>query len=185
MSVSKNFKNTSEFQKKTTNFFDVVEFNQSFGVTINTEEQHNIFKDNPKLVNLRFSLINEEVTELNDAFTQKDFVEVIDALTDILYVVYGAGASFGIDLDFTFSNYCLDTYQSCDFNVTNFQKVKQINSEFVSDSIKKNIFIPSKNKFLTNIRLNYLKDINFYKKVGEQMLADFFHFILKRNIPAF
>lgn len=56
---------------------------------------------------LRYNLIHEEITELEDAIKQSDFKEVIDALTDILYVVYGAGATFGIDLESSFGPYCL------------------------------------------------------------------------------
>ncbi|AYV78335.1 MAG: phosphoribosyl-ATP pyrophosphohydrolase [Edafosvirus sp.] len=85
-----------------TNFEKVVDFNKSFGVTIHETPQHNIFTNDPKLVKFRYDLIAEEVSELSDAIKQNNFVEVTDALSDILYVVYGAGASFGIDLDKAF-----------------------------------------------------------------------------------
>ena len=52
-----------------------------------------------KIIKLRLDLIKEELDELKEAITKKDIVEVADALTDILYVTYGAGHSFGIDLD--------------------------------------------------------------------------------------
>ena len=48
---------------------------------------------------IRDSLIKEELSELTDAMNNKDLLEVADALTDILYVTYGAGHAFGIDLD--------------------------------------------------------------------------------------
>ena len=54
------------------------------------------------VVQLRYKLIKEELDELQKAFEQKDLVEVADALTDLLYVVYGAGHSFGINLDACF-----------------------------------------------------------------------------------
>ena len=54
-------------------------------------------------ISLRLSLIHEEVHELVEAIQDKDIVEVADALTDILYVVYGAGHAFGIDLDMCFN----------------------------------------------------------------------------------
>ena len=54
---------------------------------------------NDKTVNLRFGLINEELLELKEAIKQKDLTEIADALTDILYVTYGAGHAFGINLD--------------------------------------------------------------------------------------
>ena len=61
-----------------------------------------------KTAELRYNLIREEVSELQDAIKDRDFIEVIDALTDILYVVYGAGATFGIDLEASFRNYILN-----------------------------------------------------------------------------
>lgn len=54
-------------------------------------------------ISLRLSLIHEEVHELVEAIQDRDIVEVADALTDILYVVYGAGHAFGIDLDMCFN----------------------------------------------------------------------------------
>ena len=85
-----------------TNFQKVIEFNDGFGVPVSDSIQTNIFKENPKLVKLRLDLILEEVRELTDAAKEHDMVETIDALADILYVVYGAGATFGIDLDQAF-----------------------------------------------------------------------------------
>merc|ERR1712228_979566 len=61
-----------------------------------------IFDSDPKTVDLRLKLIQEEVQELAEAMGNKDIVETIDALGDILYVVYGAGGAFGIDLDEAF-----------------------------------------------------------------------------------
>ena len=87
---------------KQTNFEKVVEFNQSFGVTTHSAPKRDVFTSDEKLVKLRLSLITEEVDELKEALAGHDFVETIDALADILYVVYGAGASFGIDLDKAF-----------------------------------------------------------------------------------
>ena len=54
---------------------------------------------NEKIQDLRISLIEEELSELKEAIENKDIKEVADALTDILYVTYGAGHAFGIDLD--------------------------------------------------------------------------------------
>ena len=56
-----------------------------------------------KINKLRFDLINEELDELRIALNNKDLLEVADALTDILYVTYGAGHAFGIDLDKCFN----------------------------------------------------------------------------------
>jgi len=84
------------------NFDKVIEFNKSFNVPIFNSPQHNITKNNTKLTKLRLDLITEEVQELTDAIKQDNFIEIVDALADILYVVYGAGCSFGIDLDKAF-----------------------------------------------------------------------------------
>ena len=77
-----------------TNFQKVIEFNEGFGVPVSNSVQTNIFKDNPNLVKLRLDLILEEVRELTDIVKEHDMVETIDALADILYVVYGAGVLF-------------------------------------------------------------------------------------------
>ena len=53
----------------------------------------------PKITSLRYELIREELNELKEAINKKDLTEVADALTDILYVTYGAGHAFGINLD--------------------------------------------------------------------------------------
>jgi len=84
------------------NFQKVVEFNKTFGVPVFDNIQKEVFTQNPDLVTLRLELIREEVKELEEALNKGDMVETIDALSDILYVVYGAGASFGINLDQTF-----------------------------------------------------------------------------------
>jgi predicted HAD superfamily Cof-like phosphohydrolase len=84
------------------NFDKVLEFNKAFGVTTNTTSQYNLFDTDTKLVNYRKELILEEVDELKDAIEKKDFVETIDALTDILYVVYGAFSAFGVNADKAF-----------------------------------------------------------------------------------
>ena len=85
-----------------TNFQKVLEFNKAFGVATNTTIQHDIFDKDPKLVEYRLSLIEEELQELRDAIKQKDMTETIDAISDILYVVYGAATAFGFDADKAF-----------------------------------------------------------------------------------
>ena len=68
---------------------------KTFGQEIKEKAE---FPDN-KITNLRYDLIKEELSELKEAIDKKDIKEVADALTDILYVTYGAGHAFGIDLD--------------------------------------------------------------------------------------
>ena len=78
-----------------TNFNDVKKFMQTFG----QEVQFKASFPNVKIQDLRLKLIEEELSELKNAIKNKDIVEVADALTDILYVTYGAGHAFGINLD--------------------------------------------------------------------------------------
>ena len=78
-----------------TNFNNVKKFMQTFG----QEVQFKASFPDKKIQNLRIKLIEEEVSELKDAIKNNDIVEVADALTDILYVTYGAGHAFGINLD--------------------------------------------------------------------------------------
>lgn len=85
-----------------TNFNKVKEFHTVFEHPINTKTDPTVFDTNRKLVNLRKQLIGEEWNELCVAIDNEDIVEVADALTDILYVVYGAGLALGIDLDKSF-----------------------------------------------------------------------------------
>ena len=77
------------------NFQKVKKFMQIFGQDVKTKPS---FPTN-KIVELRNLLIEEELSELKDAVKSKDITEVADALTDILYVTYGAGHAFGINLD--------------------------------------------------------------------------------------
>ena len=88
--------------KKQTNFDLVGIFKETFGQPNPKTILPNILTENPALTQFRFNLINEEFNELKTAIENKDFVEVIDALGDILYVVYGMGHEFGIDLDKAF-----------------------------------------------------------------------------------
>jgi predicted HAD superfamily Cof-like phosphohydrolase len=82
-----------------TNFNLVEEFHSVFEHPIRKEEFKTVFTDDSKLLKLRLDLITEEVNELKDACDQRDFTGIKDALSDILYVVYGAGHALGIDLD--------------------------------------------------------------------------------------
>ena len=78
-----------------TNFKRVKKFMKTFGQEIKEKAS---FPDD-KITSLRYSLIKEELEELKEAMDNKDIKEVADALTDILYVTYGAGHAFGINLD--------------------------------------------------------------------------------------
>ncbi len=78
-----------------TNFERVKKFMQTFGQEVKKKAEF----PNDKITYLRYDLIKEELSELKEAIDKKDIKEIADALTDILYVTYGAGHAFGIDLD--------------------------------------------------------------------------------------
>ena len=122
-----------------TNFEKVGIFMKTFGQEV---------KDRPsfsteKINNLRVSLIEEELKEFKDAMESKDLLEVADALTDILYVTYGAGHAFGINLD-----KCFDEVQN-----SNMSKLdpdgKPIYNDFGKVMKGPNFFKPNLKKFLT------------------------------------
>jgi predicted HAD superfamily Cof-like phosphohydrolase len=81
------------------NFDDVKNFMNIYEQEVKTKPSF----PSEKIVQLRYDLIKEELDELSAAIKDKDIVEVADALTDLLYVVYGAGHSFGINLDKCFA----------------------------------------------------------------------------------
>ena len=95
-----------------------------------------------KINSLRISLIEEELDELRKAIIEKDIKEVADALTDILYVTYGAGHAFGIDLD-----KCFDEVQN-----SNMSKLGEDGKPIYDESGKvmkgPNYFKPDLNKFI-------------------------------------
>ena len=78
-----------------TNFEKVGLFMKTFGQEVKT----NAGFPSDKINKLRINLIEEELEELKDAINKKDLKETVDALTDILYVTYGAGHAFGVNLD--------------------------------------------------------------------------------------
>ena len=77
------------------NFESVKIFMKTFGQEVKEKAKF----PSSKITSLRYDLIREELLEFKEAIEKKDIKEVADALTDILYVTYGAGHAFGIDLD--------------------------------------------------------------------------------------
>ena len=77
------------------NFDDVKNFMQTFGQEVKIKAEF----PEEKIAKLRYDLIKEELNELQNAIKTKNLKEIADALTDILYVTYGAGHAYGIDLD--------------------------------------------------------------------------------------
>jgi predicted HAD superfamily Cof-like phosphohydrolase len=84
------------------NYEKVKDFNEVFRIDIPQAPQPDLYTQNKSLVSLKLNLIKEEVNELETAIANNDLIETVDALADILYVVYGAGIAFGIDMDKAF-----------------------------------------------------------------------------------
>ena len=78
-----------------TNFTSVKKFMETFGQEVKSKPAF----PSEKISKLRYDLIKEELDEFQEALNDKSLKEVVDSLTDILYVTYGAGHAFGIDLD--------------------------------------------------------------------------------------
>ena len=97
-----------------------------------------------KILKLRIDLIQEELDELKEAIKKKDIVEVADALTDILYVTYGAGHSFGINLDDCFSEVQRSNMSKLDLNG---QPIYNENGKVMKGP---NYFKPNLKKFIKN-----------------------------------
>ena len=94
------------------NFESVKKFMETFGQEIKEKAG---FPDD-KITSLRYELIKEELDELKEAIDNKDIKEVADALTDILYVTYGAGHAFGINLDKCFEEVQNSNMSKLDLN---------------------------------------------------------------------
>ena len=95
-----------------TNFESVKKFMETFGQEIKEKASF----PNDKITSLRYDLIKEELGELKEAMDKKDLKEVADALTDILYVTYGAGHAFGINLDKCFEEVQSSNMSKLDLN---------------------------------------------------------------------
>jgi len=120
------------------NFNSVKKFMKTFGQEIKNKAEF----PNEKIQDLRVSLIEEELSELKEAIKNKDIKEVADALTDILYVTYGAGHAFGIDLD-----KCFDEVQRSNMSKLD-ENGKPIFNEYGKVLKGPNYFIPNLEKFL-------------------------------------
>ena len=121
-----------------TNFERVKKFMETFGQEIKEKPRF----PNEKIISLRHDLIREELDELKEAMDNKDIKEVADALTDILYVTYGAGHAFGINLD-----KCFEEVQN-----SNMSKLGSDGKPIYNDKGKvmkgPNYFKPDLNKFV-------------------------------------
>ena len=120
------------------NFSKVGVFMKTFGQEVKNKPSFS----SDKINKLRIDLIKEELEELTEALKNKDLLEVADALTDILYVTYGAGHAFGIDLD-----KCFDEVQN-----SNMSKLSEEGKPIYNESGKvmkgPNYFKPDLSKFV-------------------------------------
>ena len=121
-----------------TNFQKVKIFMKTFGQEVKIKPSFS----SPKINELRYNLIKEELDELKEAISSKDLLEVADALTDILYVTYGAGHAFGIDLD-----KCFNEVQNSNMSKLDTDG-KPIYNEFGKVMKGSNYFKPNLSKFL-------------------------------------
>ena len=123
------------------NFFKVKEFMQKFKQEVKSKPSFP--KDN--IIKLRINLIKEELLELEEALKEKNIEETADALTDILYVTYGAGHAFGIDLD-----KCFDEVQK-----SNMSKLDKFGNPIYNDQgkvMKGPLYFKPNFKKILNIR---------------------------------
>ena len=120
------------------NFEDVKKFMKTFGQEIKTKAGF----PSEKIIDLRCNLIEEELNELKAAVKSRDIKEVADALTDILYVTYGAGHAFGINLDD-----CFKEVQSSNMSIldSNGKPIYNDNGKVMKGP---NYFKPNLTKFL-------------------------------------
>jgi len=120
------------------NFNKVKTFMKTFGQEVKTKPSFS----SDKINSLRYDLIKEELEELKEAMENKDLLEVADALTDILYVTYGTGHAFGIDLD-----KCFEEVQN-----SNMSKLGKDNKPIYNESGKvmkgPNYFKPDLTRFI-------------------------------------
>ena len=121
-----------------TNFEKVGLFMSTFGQEVKKKSE----LSSEKINSLRLSLIQEELDELTKAMKENDILEVADALTDILYVTYGAGHAFGIDLD-----KCFDEVQNSNMSKLG-EDGKPIYNEFGKVMKGPNYFKPNLGKFI-------------------------------------
>ena len=122
-----------------TNFEKVKLFMQTYGQEVKAKANFSDKKTNK----LRVDLIKEELDELTKAMAEKDLLEVADALTDILYVTYGAGHAFGINLDM-----CFDEVQNSNMSKLG-ENGKPIYNEAGKVMKGPNYFKPDLSKYIT------------------------------------
>ena len=152
------------------NFQKVKDFNTCFGSYISEHEDTIIFNKLPKMINLKYSLIKEEVDELNEAFNDDNVIEIIDALSDIKYVVYGMATALGIDMDKSFVEFLKSKENLNKLNLeydedkSDFQLTLEV---YVSDFNNQLYYVSDYSK---NIKLYYYKNmLSYYNNIINEM----------------
>ena len=174
-----------------TNYDKVVDFNKCFGSVVSNEVNPSLFKSNPKLVDLKYSLIDEETKELVEAYNNDDIVDIIGALRDIKYVLHGMAAAFGLNMDVLFTQYLhvfvayIKNDEGTNFNIINThynynKNVKDYKENIKLDDFKKNLnvlidIIQNVNKEfpaiiescnIDSLRINLCKLLYYVNKTG-------------------
>ena len=121
-----------------TNFISVKKFMETFGQEVKTKAGF----PSDKILKLRYDLIKEELDEFEQAIKEKNLKEIADSLTDILYVTYGAGHAFGINLD-----KCFDEVQRSNMSKLG-EDGKPIYNEYGKVMKGPNYFEPNLKKFI-------------------------------------
>jgi len=169
-----------------TGYEKVVDFNKCFGSLVSLEPNKTLYLSHPNIVNLKYGLVDEEVNELIDAYMENDIVEIVDALCDIKYVLYGMAAAFGINMDDEFKQY-ISRFKSNsinpetpDFskNMGDFEMVNSHNDyKYSVKNYKYNVknveFKTNNNNVLTIIKqLNHSLKINTNNSAFDEMTND-------------
>jgi len=165
------------------NFEKVIEFMKYSGQEVNDTERPELMNNND-LVNLRIKLIEEEVNEYIDAYKAHDRIEMLDAIVDTLYVVYGTGISFGINLDKLYNTHILKMVKnnSLILDKTNYQKTRFVSSNDYKFTNTNDIanFLPDR---LNQIKLSFeQKSFDLLKTSLINMLFTLYSFQLHNYI---
>jgi len=174
-----------------TNFDKVKEFNRAFDMVPLTPETYStyysdsddkyikkinpfiafrteLFSNSPNTIKLRLNLISEEITELNDAVKQNDFIETRDAIADILYVVYGMADVLGIDINTLFTNkYLLEFFQ-----IHNIDLINLINIFTENGLLNNNSSLFSKISVILQIAPSWFLQIPDFTKLNQKSILN-------------
>jgi len=108
----------------TSDYDKVLEFHQIFGISISDVPSNEILRDSQR-ISLRFKLIREEYAEFSQAFQNNDIIEMIDALADLLYVIYGTCISFGYKLNIEYQFQYKKQQYTIDYESSHFKSLCQ------------------------------------------------------------